>query len=123
MRGRAATAAARNGSLPVPMRRWVSLGLLLAAALPWSLALSVVGLWVLLDRPGRGLLADPWVSGGVGAAAFAGGQLVFMVCVSSRVFPRADRRITVPAEGVMAAVFVLGVASASGGVLWHGGTA
>ncbi len=107
----------------MPRRRLVSLVVLLLVALPWSAALTVVGLWSLLSPPKTGILASAWVAGGVGCAALAGGQLVFFVCVSDRVFPRADRRITVPAEGLMTLAFVGGLLAASGGMLWHGGSA
>jgi hypothetical protein len=107
----------------VPRRRWVSLGLLLMAALPWSAALTIVGLWALFSPPASGPLGSAWVARGVGCAALAGGQLVFFVCVSGRVFPRADRRITVPVEGLMTLAFAGGLLAASGGMLWHGGSA
>lgn len=107
----------------MPRRRWVSLSLLLMAALPWSAALTIVGLWALLSPPSSGILGSTWVARSVGIAALAGGQLVFFVCVSGRVFPRADRRITVPAEGLMTLAFVGGLLAASGGMLWHGGSA
>lgn len=101
-------------------RRLVSLGLVLLAALPWSVALTAVGLRVWLSPGLTGILAVPWVSAGVGAAAFGAGQLVFMMCVSDRVFPRADRRVTAPVEGAMAMVFVAGLLAASGGFLFDG---
>jgi hypothetical protein len=98
----------------------VSLGLVLLAAVPWSMALTVVGLWVWFSPGMSGVLAIPLVSAGVGAAAFAGGQLVFMLCVSDRVFPSAARRITIPVESAMALVFVAGLLAASGGFLFDG---
>lgn len=104
----------------MPTRRLVSLGLVLLAALPWSMALTVVGLWVWFSPGLSGVLANPWVSAGVGAAAFAAGQLVFLLCVSDRVFPRATRRITVPVESAMALVFMAGLLAASGGFLFDG---
>lgn len=107
----------------MPMRRWMSLGLVALAALPWSAAMTVLGLW-LLTRPPGVPHAPPAPPGGdgVGWAALAGGQLVFLVCVSDRVFPRADRRITVPVEAGMALLLVLGLAAALVGVLRQGGT-
>ena len=101
----------------MPMRRIVSLGLVLLAALPWSAALTVVGLWAWFSP------ARPGVALGVGCAAFAGGQLVFLACVADRVFPRATRRMTVPVEGLMALVFVGGLMAASVGMLTDGGVA
>ncbi len=106
----------------MPKRRLVSLGLLLLAALPWSVALAVVGLFVLLSPPAEGILSSAWVSGGVGCAALAGAHMVFFVCVSDRFFPRADRRLTVPAEALMALCFVGGLVVASGGMLLDGGS-
>jgi uncharacterized membrane protein len=107
----------------VPTRRWVSLGLVLLAAVPWSMALTVVGLWAAFSRPSRGLLSDPVTALAVGCSAVACGQLVFMVCVSDRVFPRATRRITVPAEAAMAIVFIAGLMVGCGSVLIRGGGA
>lgn len=106
----------------MPKRRWFSLGLVLLAALPWSVALTVLGLWAMFTPPEAGPLARGLFGMGVGLAAFGGGQLVFMVCISDRVFPRADRRITVPAECGMAVVFLAGLLAASGGILIDGGT-
>lgn len=107
----------------MPMRRIVSLGLVLLAALPWSAALTVVGLWVWFSPASDGPMARPGVALGVGCAAFAGGQLVFLACVADRVFPRATRRMTVPVEGLMALVFVGGLMAASVGMLTDGGVA
>lgn len=107
----------------MPMRRIVSLGLVLLAALPWSAALTVVGLWAWFSPAPDGPMARPGVAAGVGFAAFAGGQLVFLACVADRLFPRAARRMTVPVEGLMALVFVGGLVAASVGVLANGGAA
>ena len=107
----------------MPARRMLSLGLVLLAALPWSVALTALGLAVLFSSPGSWPLAGRWFGLGAGLAAVGAGQLVFMVCVSDRVFPRADRRITAPAECAMAVLFVAGLATASCGLLLDGGTA
>lgn len=95
----------------------------MVAALPWSIALTVVGLWAWFSPAHDGLLARPGVAFGVGCAAFAGGQLVFLACVSDRVFPGAARRLTVPVEGLMAVLFVCGLMAASVGLLSDGGVA
>lgn len=90
-------------------RRMMSLGLVLLAAVPWSMALTIAGLWTLFSRRAVGPLSDPLVAAGVGCSAVACGQLVFMLCVSDRVFSRAARRMTVPAEAAMALVFLSGL--------------
>lgn len=107
----------------MPGRRWLSLGLLLAAVTPWSAALTVVGLWSVFSPPASGVMSVSLVAGGVGCAALAGGQLVFLVCVAGRAFPRADRRLTVPAESLLVLLMAGGLLAASGGIFLHGGTA
>lgn len=90
----------------------MSLVLVLLLAVPWSVAMSVVGLRVISGRFTSAVLADPGVASAVGVSALACGQLVFMLCACDRIFPRASRRIVVPAESVMAVVFLGGMSVA-----------
>ncbi|MEM9372369.1 MAG: hypothetical protein AAGA55_01880 [Planctomycetota bacterium] len=92
----------------MPTRRLMSLGVLSAVTVPWALAMSVLGLWLI--APGSavrapGILGDARVAGALGCSAFACGQVVFMVCVCDRVFPRASRRLTALCEGSAGVVF------------------
>jgi hypothetical protein len=93
----------------VPTRRIMSLGVVLLVTVPWALAMSVLGLWVMFaggeDAMG-GVFADRRVAIGVGASALACGQLVFMVCVCDRVFPRASRRVVMVGEASAGCVFL-----------------
>ena len=73
----------------------------------WSLALSVVGLWLLLSTPAemRGLVP---VSTSAGLAALAGGQVLFMTMVADRYFPKAHPRVVAALEIVAAGLFLAG---------------
>jgi hypothetical protein len=93
----------------MPPRRMVTLGFVLLLAVPWSAAMTVLGLWIIFDTPPVRMLSDPGVALGVGLASVSCGQLVFMVCVCDRVFPRAAKRLVVPAEAISAGVFALGL--------------
>lgn len=89
-------------------RRMMSLGVLLLVTLPWALSLSVLGLWLMRPAGSVGLpgvLGDPDVAMGVGLSSFASGQIVFLMCVCDRVFPRASRRLVVACEGFAGLVF------------------
>ncbi len=66
-----------------------------------------LGLGVLSGWP-RGYSAG--VSGWLGVTALAGGQFVFMVLVSDRLFPRASRPLVLVVEGLTLLVFLAGVA-------------
>lgn len=74
--------------------------------------MSVVGLHVIFGGFSETLLADRGTAVAVGVSALACGQLVFMLCACDRIFPRAARRLVVPAELVAAAVFLGGMAVA-----------
>lgn len=94
----------------MPTRRIMSLGVLLAVAVPWALALSVLGLWLIFSSGGGalgGVFSDRRVVVGVGISSLACGQLVFMLCVCDRVFPRASRRLVMLGEGSAGLVFGL----------------
>ena len=86
----------------------------------WALALSVVGLWLLVRSPGAipGLLP---LSTSAGLAALAGGQILFMTMVADRYFPRASQGLVATLEIAAACLFFAGASafawlSLSGGV-------
>ena len=88
--------------------RWTSLALLTLGAIPWSLSMSVLGMWILFsDHPGT-LLSDPRCSIPAGVCALAGGQGVFLMCFADRVFPKADALMTRTIEGGLGMCFFLG---------------
>lgn len=102
-------------------RRWVSLSLVTLFALPWSMALGVLGMW-LLGTDHRGVLADPWMGVSAGVAALCAAQLVFLLCVADRVFPAAHALLTTTLESALATTFllsasVLAIATLTRGVL------
>lgn len=77
---------------------------LLAAA--WAGVMSVLGLAAMLGGPGhwpRGLGA------GLGLAALAGGQFVFMALAAERWFPRCARAVALGLEVLTLAAFAAGV--------------
>ena len=92
------------------LRRTSTLAFRAAAFSAWALALSVVGLWLLLSPP-RDLVAlrPVFVSGGL--AAVAGGQVLFMTMVADRFFPRALPRLVAGIEILAAALFIAGAAA------------
>lgn len=92
----------------VVVRRWVSLSLLSLCVVPWCWTMGVLGVW-LLAHDHRGVLADPYLSGSAGLASLSASQLVFLLCVAERVFPRADARLARGAPSVMGAIFLLSV--------------
>lgn len=97
-------------------RRMMSLGVLSLVTVPWALAMSVLGLWLLFPSGGTvlpGVFGDPVVAGCLGVSAFACGQLVFMVCVCDRVFTHASKRLVVAIEGLAGLTF-LGVLAGLG---------
>lgn len=89
------------------LRRRLTLALSVAIAAPWSLSLSVAGLWLLTTR------SIPWPSG-VAITAFAGvtllaaGQLVFLVFVADRLFPSAGKRVGPWLEAPISLVVIVG---------------
>jgi len=91
-------------------RRWLSLSLVVMAALPWSLSLGVMGLW-LIAQEHQGMLGSRVIALSAGIAALSAGQLVFLITIGDRVFPRAHRLIVWTLEGGLGAIFL-----AAGGV-------
>lgn len=76
----------------------------------WSLALSVVGLWLLLSTPAvlPGLVP---VCTSAGLAALAGGQVLFMTMVADRYFPKAHPHLVATLEILAAGLFLSGAAA------------
>jgi len=103
----------------VQSRRWVSLTLVMVTALPWSLSLGVMGLW-LIAEPHTGTLARPGIGGSAGVAALCGAQIVFLMCIADRVFPRAHRLISRTLEGILAMIFLgsAGVLAGAWAIEW-----
>ncbi len=98
------------------IRRSVSLGLVASLAMPWSAALVVSGLWVLMSG-GTLLGLSPIQQVAAGLAGVAAGSLVFTFCVADRLFPGASRGVVWAAEVVscltmLAGLSVLALASA-----------
>jgi len=80
------------------MRRgtW-TIALTAALAGAWSLALGVLGLWLVFETH-SGWLARPWVATSAGVLSLCAAQLVFLTLVADRLFPRPDRRIRAIAQ-------------------------
>lgn len=102
------------------LRRVSTVGLRAGVFSAWSLALSIVGLWLLLcppqDMPGLGPVCTS-----AGLAALAGGQVLFMTMVADRHFPKAHPRLVAALEIIAAGLFLAGISafiwlSLSGGV-------
>lgn len=99
------------------IERRVTLVLLVVAASPWALTLTVGGLWLVVNglpgAEGAGKLAVR----SAGLAALAGGQIVFLCCVADRVFPRASRRIRSWVELVMCGALLTSVLAMCGALV------
>ena len=103
-------------------RRWMSMTLVIATALPWSLALGILGLWVLLNQHTPGMLADRSIAVPVGVSSLAGAQLVFLICIADRVFPGVPAKLNRVVESLFVAILavmtiVLCVNIIAGGIL------
>jgi hypothetical protein len=100
------------------MHRWMSLTLVTATALPWSLSLGVMGVW-LIAQDHQGILAGRWVSVSAGIASLCAAQIVFLICIADRLFPQTNRVLSRAVEGGLGAIFlgsagVLAIASIAG---------
>lgn len=73
------------------MTRPVSLGLLLAAAVPWAVVLAVAGCWLITMVDVATTARGRTLSAAAGIACLSAGSLVFSACVLDRLFPRASR--------------------------------
>lgn len=76
----------------------------------WSLAMTVVGLWLIWGRPlDLPMLRPVFLS--LGVMSFAGGQVLFMFMVADRLFPRASPRIVGMLEICCLSAFLAGTTS------------
>jgi hypothetical protein len=78
--------------------------LVIATALPWSLALGVMGLW-LIGEDHQGLLGARAVSLSAGVAVLCGAQIVFLCCIADRLFPQTPGALARRIEGGLGAIF------------------
>jgi len=84
------------------------MALVIAAALPWAVSLGVLGLWILLSAHEDGMLARPAFAMSAGVSALAAAQLVFLMCIADRVFPRVPHRLARSIETGLGAILVGG---------------
>lgn len=92
--------------------------ILAVAACVWASVLLGSGLGALTSLRPAGLSGLERV--GLGVALAAAGQLVFLVLVADRFFPKADRRLVMISELVVFVLFLAGLASIAVGVLYPG---
>jgi len=85
--------------------RWLSLSLVIASALPWSLSLGVMGVWLIAEDHG-GVLGHRSISLSAGIALLCSAQIVFLLCIADRVFGRAHRIVSRTIEGGLSAIFL-----------------
>jgi hypothetical protein len=75
----------------------------------WAFLMIAFGLWSIVELPGR-FAAPGWFFPAVGVVLVAMGEFIAAI-TAERLFPGADRRVTVAFEGA-AWVVVLGVVAA-----------
>ncbi len=98
------------------LSRWMWRGFFLVFAAAWAWLMLVVGLLLITDWSAR---MPPLRGWGVvlGAVLLAGGQFVGAAMVADRLFPRADRRLSIGVEAVSGAVAMGLIAAAAAGLL------
>ncbi len=98
------------GTLPLGMdgRRLGVSGSKIVGGFAWGLALGVIGLWVLVEPVLPGFLnrLTRVERAGFGLGLLAGGQLIFLMFVAERFFPRAPRRLLAGTQWGLAGVGV-----------------
>lgn len=95
------------------MSNWVSGLVLILLAGVWSAIMIVVGVLLITDWPDRfGWLTGPWQI--AGPAMIAAGQFLFAFVVA-RLFPMANRKVTIAFETLPWVGFIILVL---GGRLW-----
>ncbi len=76
----------------------------------WSLAMTVVGLWLIWGKPlDLPMLRPVFLS--LGVMSVAGGQVLFMFMVADRLFPRASPRVVGMLEICCLSAFLAGATS------------
>mgnify|MGYP006421455487 CR=1 FL=1 len=75
-----------------------------ACATLWALAMGVLGVWLLAPPEGSGVIGaiTPAARIGLGATLLSGGQLVFLILVADRAFPRTPIPFVRTVEGGLA---------------------
>ena len=101
-------------------RRWVSLTMLIATAVPWAVSLGILGLWILFSPHKTGFLSSDRVSIPLGVCSFAGGQLVFLMCIADRVFPKVPAALSRSVEAGLGAILLVGTVVLSVSVIGGG---
>lgn len=94
-------------------------------ALGWSMALGVFGLWLLFgNEAGISAGAAAWTGGSSASVRVSGGivsligsQVVFLLCIADRVYPRAHPRMTRTIELVLGAIFLVGACVLGGAAM------
>ena len=90
------------------------LAILTPVATIWALGWGVLGFWLILRAPGMAELggvgvkiplALRWIGG---LTAIAAGQIVMMIFVADRLFPRAWRRLVLAGEVSVSLVLLVG---------------
>lgn len=69
----------------------------------WSIAMGVLGLWLIFE-PHAGLLGHPAVSISAGLGALSAAQLIFIECVCERLFPRTHPHAALALRGSNAVI-------------------
>lgn len=91
----------------------------------WSMALGVIGLWVLLNNSLPGFLSNLSTNERllIGIGMLCGGQLVFLHFVAERLFPRTPRVLSLRVHWVLVGMGALCVVLVIAGRVMNGGLA
>jgi hypothetical protein len=94
-------------------------------AVAWSMALAVIGLWVLLNDSLPGFLSSLGAMERmlVGIGMLCGGQLVFLHFVAERIFTRTPRVLSLRVHWVLVGMGALCVVLVIAGRMMNGGLA
>jgi len=110
----------------IDAHRVLSVALVMLTALPWSLALGVLGLWMIAEPQAvfvGGGRAMTTVSISAGIAAICAAQVIFLLCIADRVFPGANQRMVRVIEGGLGVIFLCsaGVLAVASFIGWYQG--
>lgn len=103
----------------------VSVLVRLLGAIAWSIALAVIGLWILMDDSLPGFLGNlnTLEQMLIGIGMLCGGQLVFLHFVAERVFSRTPRVLSMRVHWVLIGMGALCLVLVVAGRLTDGGLA